>query len=64
MISEIIPLAMKETTKKIAAEIMAAVVDEDYQDRAIEAKLLRNKTLRALMRSMVAKWLIMRNPTG
>ena len=64
MISEIIPLAMKETTKKIAAEIMAAVVDEDYQDRAIEAKLLRNKTLRALIRSMMAEWLIMRNPTG
>ena len=66
MVSEIILPAMiiRETTKETAAEIVVAVVDKDYQDRAIGAELLRNKTLRALMRSMVAEWLIMRNPTG
>ena len=63
MISKIIPLVIKETTKETAVEIMAAVVDKDHQDRAIEAKPLRNKTLKALMRSMVVEWL-MRIPTG
>ena len=66
MLSEIILPAMiiRETTKETATEIMAAMMDKDHQDRAIEAKLLRNKTLRALIRSMMAEWLIMRNPTG
>ena len=63
MISEIISPAMRETTKETAAEIVVAVVDKDRLDRAIEAEPLRNKTLRALMRSMVVKWL-MRIPTG
>lgn len=63
MISEIIPPAMRETTKETAAEIVVAVVDKDRLDRAIEAEPLRNKTLRALMRSMVVEWL-MRIPTG
>ena len=65
MVSEIILPAMiiRETTKETAAEIMVAVVDKDHQDRAIGAELLRNKTLRALMRSMVVEWL-MRIPTG
>ena len=58
MISEIIPPAMRETTKETAAEIMVAVVDKDHLDKAIEAKPLRNKTLRALMRSMVVEQLI------
>ena len=64
MISEIILPAMiiRETTKETATEIMAAMMDKDHQDRAIEAKLLRNKTLRALMRSMAVERLIMRNP--
>ena len=63
MIREIIPPAMRETTKETAAEIVVAVVDEDRL-RAIRAEPLRNKTLRALMRSMVAEWLMMRIPTG
>ena len=46
MISEIIPPAMRETTKETAAEIMVAMVDKDCLDKAIEAELLRNKTLR------------------
>ena len=56
-------MIIRETTKETATEIMAAMMDKDHQDRAIEAKLLRNKTLRALMRSMVVEWL-MRIPTG
>ena len=65
MISEIILPAMiiRETTKETATEIVAAMVDKDHL-RAIRAELLRNKTLGALMRSMVAEWLIIRNPTG
>ena len=63
MISKIIPLAMRETTKETATEIMVAVVDKNHLDKAIEAEPLRNKTLRALMRSMVVEWL-MRIPTG
>ena len=67
MISEIIPPAtiIREMTKETAVEISKAMaeVDKDCQDRAIEAEPLRNKTLRALMRSMVAEWL-MRIPTG
>ena len=65
MISKITLPAMiiRETTKEMAVEIMAAVVDKDHQDRAIEAEPLRNKTLKALMRSMVVEWL-MRIPTG
>lgn len=62
MISKIIPLIIKETIKKTAIEIVAAIVDEDYL-RVIRAELLKNKTLRALIRNIVAKWLIMRNPT-
>ena len=54
MISKIIPLAIKEITKETATEIVAAMVDKDHL-RAIRAELLRNKTLRALMRSMVAE---------
>ena len=65
MISEITLPAMiiRETTKETAAEIVAAMVDKDCQDRAIEAEPLRNKTLKALMRSMAVEWL-MRIPTG
>ena len=63
MISKIILSAIKEIIKKTATEIMAAMVDEDHL-RAIRAELLRNKILRALMRSMMAEWLIIRNPTG
>ena len=65
MISKITLPAMiiRETTKETAAEIMAAMVDKDHQDRAIEAEPQKIKTLRALMRSMVVEWL-MRIPTG
>ena len=63
MISKIILSVIKEIIKKTATEIMAAMVDEDHL-RAIRAELLRNKILRALMRSMMAEWLIIRNPTG
>ena len=63
MISKIILSVIKEIIKKTATEIMAAMVDEDHL-RAIRAELLRNKILRALMRSMVAEWLIIRNPTS
>ena len=63
MISKIILSAIKEIIKKTATEIMAAMVDEDHL-RAIRAELLRNKILRALMRSMMAEWLIIRNPTS
>ena len=56
-------MIIRETTKEMAVEIMAAMVDKDHQDRAIEAELLRNKTLKALIRSMVVEWL-MRIPTG
>ena len=59
MISEIIPPAMRETTKETAAEISeVAVVDEERLDRAIEAEPQKIKTLRALMRSMVVERLI------
>ena len=63
MISKIIPLVIKETTKETAVEIVAAIVNKNYL-RAIRAELLKNKTLRALIRSMMTEWLIMRNPTG
>ena len=63
MISKIIPLVIKEIIKETAVEIMAAIINKDYL-RVIKAKLLRNKTLRALIRSIVAEWLIMRNPIG
>ena len=63
MISKIIPLVIKETTKETAVEIVAAIVNKNYL-RAIRAELLKNKTLRALIRSMMIEWLIMRNPTG
>ena len=63
MISKIILSVIKEIIKKTATEIMAAMVDEDHL-RAIRAELLRNKILRALMRSMMAEWLIIRNPTS
>ena len=59
MISEIIPPAMRETTKETAAEISeVAVVDEERLDRAIEAEPQKIKTLRALMRSMVVERLM------
>ena len=57
-------MIMRETIVEMTVEIMVAVVDKNHLDKAIEAEPLRNKTLRALMRSMVVKWLIMRNPTG
>ena len=68
MISEIIPPATKtrEIAKETAVEIseaVAAEVDKECLDRAIEAEpQMMIKTLRALMRSMAVERLIMRNP--
>ena len=55
-------MIMRETIVEMTVEIMVAVVDKDCL-RVIRAEPLRNKTLRALMRSMMVRWL-MRIPTG